>query len=289
MYAEKLQLRHSPLQRAHFFFFAANGAATLALVLARAWREPDPGAPQRRRWLALWIAALLAFNVACTPFNAVRHLLLALVPMVWLAADLWPAWRERPAAKWLALALSTALGSALAAADRDFANVFRDAGERRVRELAARAAGNGNHVWITGNWGFVHYAVRAGASPWMAHPENHGLPAIRPGDYVIHTPLLTWTDWRKPLPLGLVFQTIDQWQPNAPPAASPATLLGQFLRTLGPGTNYYSIFPHALPWLVLVEPARPEDRRTGALFYFPTLGDLVVYRLVPEPRQPPRP
>ncbi|HVJ83914.1 MAG TPA: hypothetical protein VNC50_22800 [Planctomycetia bacterium] len=277
----------SLLQATHFLLFTGAGTFTvlaIAALLWLSWRRGD--FDSRRRFLALWLTGLFVFNVACTPFNAVRHLLLFFVPLVWLTADLVAAALEAGWLRYGSLALSAGLASALAAADYDFAAGYRTVAEREVRRLVTERNSAGRSVWFTGNWGFVHYCILAGANPWVTKPEQYGLPPIQPGDRLIHPVLLTWTDLYKTLPPGMTLATREHWQPQAEGGITPPALVGQFLRTVAPGVNYYSVRRFALPWQLLVRPAEAAERAQGMYFYLPTLGDILTYEVVAKPSSP---
>ena len=135
---------------AQLTLFTGLGTATLLAVAASSYLDLQL---DRRIWwsastdrlLEWWIAAYLVFNVACTPFNAVRHMLLVFVPMTWLTARRMPlSWSRFPLT---ILGLSTALGFLLAASDYELANLYRDIAQRNIRRNVAA----GRKVWVTGN------------------------------------------------------------------------------------------------------------------------------------------
>ena len=264
------------LQRGHFFLFTAHGVITLGtLVLAsRTAPSPDDDA-----FLWIWIFAVAVFNVCCTPFNAVRHLLLFFVPLVFLAGRLLNRLGS-PGLRWAALAVSMFLGIGLAAADYQFADSSREIARSEVRGLVSERAALGRNVWFSANWGFVFYAQRAGALPWVKNPDQFGLPSIQAGDLLVQPMMMSWTNLEAALPPGTNLEWVKHWQPMAR-VDGPVSMLGQLLRTISPGVNYYSIRANALPWEFLVMPVDPQDRNTGALFAVPTLGDYRIYRVVP--------
>jgi hypothetical protein len=270
----------TPLQRAHFVLFTAHGVLTLGIAFL-IWTK-SAGTDSNDSFLLLWVAAVLVFNICCTPFNAVRHLLLFFVPLVWMAGR----WLERWLAsglRWPALAVSAVIGVGLAAADFQFAESARDVARNEVRGLVSDRASLGRTVWFSGNWGFVHYAQRAGALPWIKNPEELGMPSIQVGDYIVQPMIMSWTNLDNALPKGMKRQWVKHWQPMAATDGTPTRTLGQLLRTISPGVNYYSIRANALPWEVLVTPVDPIDRGTGALFAVPTLGDYRIDTIVRDP------
>jgi hypothetical protein len=273
------------LRNAHVFAFTFHGcfticaAAMLWLIAAR--RNVDESAAWRRNFLAAWLVGMFVFNTACVPFNAIRHLLLFAVPLIWLTADLAEDALADLRLSGGTLIASVLLATALAAADYDFANSYRETSRSKLAKLVADRAAAGKHVWFTGNWGFVYYANLAGAYPWVIDPPKYGMPAIQPGDALVHPNILTWNNPEKALPHTLARATVQHWQPVAQGGYTPAALLGQFLRTISPGVNYYSVMRHTLPWEVVVRKAEPEEQKAGMWFYVPPLDDVLVYDLVP--------
>jgi hypothetical protein len=271
----------TPLQSVHYLVFTFNGTlALLALVglafLNNGFTRSVDG------FLMGWLLSVLVFNVACTPFNAVRHLLLAMVPMTWLVSRC-EAFRDASLLRTGVLLCSTLLGVTLAAADFQFAESARQVARRDVQPLVAQRNAGGRNVWYTGNWGFVYYAQSVGAHPWIINPQQFGLPRIQPGDLVVHPVLLTWTDLSKPLPAGFQLKWIKHWQPMAEQGMWPTEWLGQLFRTISPGVNYYSVRHYALPWEFLLRPADEIERAKGVWLTVPTLGDYRVYEVISKP------
>lgn len=226
--------------RWHFVVFTSLGAATvLSLAVGSILdmaRDPRKWASERtERFLEVWIGAMLMFNVTSVPFNAVRHLLLAFVPMTWLAARRYPA--DRRMAPGLCLIASTALGVSLALADYEFAALHRTLASTTLRRDVESKASAGNHLWYTGNWGWVYYASRQGALPYFEHPEVWGLPPIRRGDRIYHPKATNWRGFR---PFG-----------NRLLEAEPIEFESNFpVRTITFPAHYYGITSSALPWVV---------------------------------------
>ena len=266
----------TPLQQAQFALFTAHGFLSIA-VAALATRLSSTNSGDDR-FLWWWIAGVFLFNVCCTPFAAVRHLLLLFVPFVFLSGRI----LERLGAggfRWGALLASVILGTGLASADYQFAESAAETARKDVRGLVVDRAANSRTVWFSGNWGFVYYAQRAGAFPWVKNPETYGMPSIQPGDYVVQPKIMSWVGLDRALPRGMKLERFQHWQPMARVEGTPASILGQLLRTIAPGVNYYAVKADALPWEVLVLPVDPQERQTGATFAIPTMGDYIVYRV----------
>lgn len=259
------------LQTWHYAAFAFHGSLILLTLTALAVLDWT-GIPRSRRLsmshggsrtlLEMLVAAYLAFNVFCVPFNAVRHLLLALVPMTWLVTDRLRGSFDLPSLRKLTLVVSAALGFGLAAADYEIADCYRKA----ARDIVGRWAQGGNTVWFAGNWGFVHYANLAGGYPLVQFPAAYGLPDPKEGDIIVHPRLLTW----KYLPLPSDLAAVTALEHHNPATNNP-------LRTIAPSVHFYSQVGETLPWEFLVFPPDSDEKR--AWFQLPPLDDILVYRI----------
>lgn len=233
----------------HFFLFTSLGAATVLSLAANSlmdyWRDPNKWFHARRdRFLELWIAAMLVFNVTSVPFNAVRHLLLAFLPMTWLVARSYPTRHKVLPAT--CLVVSTTLGVLLALSDYEFANAHRELARTSLRRDVEARSGTDNHVWYTGNWGWVYYANQEGAQPYFESTELWGLPAVRVGDRIYHPAMMNWRDFH---PYGKLVQESKpiQIESNLP------------IRTITFPSHYYGILSFSLPWVVPIVADRTED------------------------------
>ncbi|MFO0944426.1 MAG: glycosyltransferase family 39 protein [Planctomycetota bacterium] len=174
-----------PFQQAFLLLFSMNGWILLGSITLWAFAGKRSGQWSflplvPKSFLLVWIALLFLFNVTSVPFQAIRHLLLFMVPLTLLLA----AWLEEGGlgsrGRVCLLVLSTFLGFSLASADYEIAGCYRELARTAVR----RWMGTGRNVWFTGNWGFVYYATQEGARPLVDHPEQFGLPPVRPDDLV---------------------------------------------------------------------------------------------------------
>jgi hypothetical protein len=169
-----------------YLFWSVCGAALLALCLGAAlrhglaWhRTRDPAAADSL-FLVAWLCAPLVGSVLFPPFQAVRHLVPALPPLVLLAfralGD--PARWQAPARAGLAVLLALQLGltATVALADAEYANAYRALAERARAEWVQP----GRRVWFVGHWGWMHYARRAGLV--QLHAEG---PFPEPGDLLV--------------------------------------------------------------------------------------------------------
>jgi hypothetical protein len=248
------------LQSIHAGAMTFFGSATLLLIfpssLLTAIRQPRVWLSQPLdRILEIWIAGALVFNVACTPFNAVRHLLLALVPLT-----LWTARQASPGSSLprFSLIASMLLAFTLAAADYEMAGIYRTIAQTRLRDDRAQ----GDRVWFTGNWGFTYYARKQGALPLFDGTEQYGLGQPTVGDRIYNPVTITWSALN---PAGL--EWIDHLQPTG--------LIP--LRTIAPGSLYYGMKPKDLPWSFQLLPPDPSTGRHG--YQFPPLDHVRIWQV----------
>jgi 4-amino-4-deoxy-L-arabinose transferase-like glycosyltransferase len=168
--------------------FIGSGALLIVLaVLALPRPRASMPADMIAKWLlACWAAGAAAFIVLFAPFIAMRHVLLALPPIVLLALMAIPAGSRAP---WNAVALVTTFASTsvVASADRWYAGIYRDEAARLRAALPASAT-----VWTTGHWGWQWYArqngmrqlvpgeSRAAPGDFIVYPENVHHPPLPP-------------------------------------------------------------------------------------------------------------
>jgi hypothetical protein len=173
-----------------YLFWSLNGVATLYLCLAEGLRgalpmrsDPRDADASDSLFLFAWLCAPVLFDVIFAPFQAVRHLIPALLPLALLG------FRALEHARGVAapsvalrrglvalLALQAAVAFAVAFADYEHADAYRRHAERVARELEGRSG----ETWYIGHWGWYFYAQRAGMRE--LHP---GGPFPRPGDRVV--------------------------------------------------------------------------------------------------------
>jgi len=174
-------------------WLAIHGLRGLARLPA-AWREPRPAAHPAvpMLLLAAWGLGPWVFTWKFVPFQAVRHLLLALPPAALLLArefEAGPQDGRAPAARganaggpWSTLLAGTllvqaALGYAVAAADAQYAAVYREFVRSAV---AAHRRPGGPRLWFAGHWGLQEYALRHGLTQVNASTFDP-----QPGDLVL--------------------------------------------------------------------------------------------------------
>ncbi|CUU00553.1 MAG: glycosyltransferase family 39 protein [Fimbriimonadales bacterium] len=146
----------------------ALGATQLGLALLSP--APSQGSDATGWFLRLWLGIGLAGAVWGVPFQAMRHLLFALVPMVLLLMRGAPLGRLHRTI----LGVQAVLSLLILWGDYQYAQVYRDFAAR------ARAMWGHERVWYAGSWGWMFYAERAGFRKIL--PSGEGL---EPGDLIL--------------------------------------------------------------------------------------------------------
>ena len=156
-----------------YLFWSLSGSALIALCLAEGVRGAFPLRFDLRDesgsdslFLFAWLCAPLLFSVIFVPFQAVRHLLPALPPLVLLglralnraraAGGL--SERTEGRALLLLLLLQSAVALTVATADYEHAAAYRNF----ARDTAARAHELPGETWFIPHWGWSFYGERAG-------------------------------------------------------------------------------------------------------------------------------
>ncbi len=130
-------------------------------------------------FLLAWLGSHVAFATFFVPFDAVRHLLVAIPPLLLLLFR----WFERHRAHvhrigvLAGLLLAVQLGTALLVqgADYEYAGTYRDF----ARNIAPRFQAEAN-LWYVGQWGWKFYADQAGLKMM-----NRDGPYPSPGDLLV--------------------------------------------------------------------------------------------------------
>lgn len=147
-----------------YLFWTSAGAAILWLTLGEGLKRLRGGLlsdGSTTLLLTVWPIAILGFGVVGIKFQAVRHLLPALPAIILLAFRLHrneSRGRSRCRVLKLLLTLQLALGGAVAWADRQYADCYRDL----AREVRAKWQTSGARIWFVGHWGWQFYAQAAG-------------------------------------------------------------------------------------------------------------------------------
>lgn len=159
---------------AQFWLWSVLGSSLIGACLAVGLRGASPLLRDPRHhaagdalFLLAWLGIQLVFAVWFVPFQAVRHLLPALPPLVLLAlrglgsrtgtSEGGMQGAQRGLLMTL-VGLQAAVAFAVAVADSDYAESYRDF----ARHARARIASEAGDVWFLGEWGWLYYAEREG-------------------------------------------------------------------------------------------------------------------------------
>jgi hypothetical protein len=177
-----------------YLFWGLTGTGLLFVCLIEGLRRGFPWLAEPRDeeasdslFLCAWLCAPVLFSVVFTPFQAVRHLIPALPPLVLLS---FRYLREaeggmaafRGALLLPLLVLQAVVSLLVATADYEYAKAYRDFAAEAREHLSDEI----QHTWYVGHWGWQFYAERAGFRQLHA---TGPLPA--PDDLVlwpIHSP-----------------------------------------------------------------------------------------------------
>ena len=150
-----------------YLFWSCGGVILLVTVfgegLKRGWRFlKDPQNPEAvdSLFLIAWLAAPVLFSILLVPFQAVRHLILALPPLTLLAfrhLQRTDSGRYRPALLTL-LVIQAFIAFFVHAADYEFAATYRDF----CAEAKTHWSNSPTKLWYLGHWGWQYYADQAG-------------------------------------------------------------------------------------------------------------------------------
>ncbi len=226
-------------QGAQLLFWAGSGAALVFVCAADGLRGAQPllRDPSDTRatdslFLAAWLLLPLVFSTWSVPFQAVRHLLPALAPLVLLAfrylappdAKLGSATRGVLV---VLLAAQAGVAWAVARVDADYADSYRDfAATARDHLPPDRADAT---IWFVGHWGWLYYAEQAGFQ--QLHLRG---PQPEPGDLLIEPAYVDKGQVLSRLPkLTARLRKLDQVVYSEPIP----------IRTLHPnGAHFYALF-----------------------------------------------
>lgn len=246
--------RITPAIMAHFAVFSGNGfvalvlAPLLAIGEAKSSRRPP-------RWVFLsWFLLGLVLNlflVSKTPFGAVRHLGLFLLPLMILPMRMTSrtldGWRGGRIVLWLNVIASALLGLGLALADADQANVYRAEAQARIAPIA-----KSKRVWVWGDPSFRYHAENAGARPWKPTDPNAFETLNEGGSLVIPLKQVRGADDPR-ITRGSVRESSEPIT-----SANP-------LRTVNLLSNFYGASTMSLPWMIA--PGDPLEQFLW--FHFP--------------------
>jgi hypothetical protein len=221
-------------------------------------RAESTDEPSARQWrdevfLVVWAALVLYFSCVYVMFQAVRHVLPAIVPVCLLAVRVLQ--RSRRSAKQVGhAALAVCLAAQVlvciwvAIADCAYADVYRRYAAN-PQPILRSAEGE---VWFMGNWGWQHYARRQG---WRLMATHGALP--RPGDLLIIPERAH--KGKMPAGLGTRLELVSERDYSTP--------LKMFTMNGFSGASFYAVVGANLPYLY-----SPDDR----------LETFRIYRVGPQ-------
>jgi 4-amino-4-deoxy-L-arabinose transferase-like glycosyltransferase len=213
--------------------FLTSGATLIALAgrgVLRA-RVSAPASSIAKPMLAYWSLSALVFVVLFAPFVAMRHVLLALPPLVLLAIMAIPP-RARRRAGIVAVATTLVLTSIVASADRWYARIYRDEA-KRLREMLPASA----NVWTVGHWGWQWYARQNDMKEFVP-----GESLLAAGDFIVYPEHVH----RQPLPSNLAITNLRTV------TITPDNWVRAFA---GPHAGFYATLSfEQLPWAVRRDP-----------------------------------
>ncbi|MBD3267503.1 hypothetical protein GF373_12620 [bacterium] len=229
-----VQTHHGWKADGEYLFWAVTGGITVFLCLLEGIRR---GLPYLLDWnnkqatdslfLFAWFCAPFLFSILLVPFQAVRHLLMALLPLTLLAfqtLDRQPSWSQVGRRLCIGLLLiQTLMGFAVHYADCDYANTYR--------EFAAYAKKHwtkpNRETWYIGHWGWKFYADRAG---FRQIHYNGEFP--QKGDILL---------WPQYVHTGTVFMDDRAFQDSLQPIETQTVLTFHPIRTMNrQGAKFYA-------------------------------------------------
>jgi len=163
VWVHQVQFAGQPVHAQTLFWLVAG---VIVLGLAMLGSLPE-GMVSVSPFLRLWLVVALMASVWGVPFQAMRHLLYALPPLVLLLTP----WVGRNSNLLLA---QSALCLVVMAADYDYAVCYKRAAAVYAEMFA------GERVWYAGSWGWMFYAEQHGFRKLL--PDGRGLQR---GDIVI--------------------------------------------------------------------------------------------------------
>ena len=154
---------------AWYIFLSVTGTVLLVLAITEGikrslpilkdWHNAEAG---DAIFLVAWLCAPLLFSVFFVPFQAIRHLLTALPPLMILAFFALPVedtWKKSIKVLCIfLLLLQTGISFAVHYADCEYADVYR----QQATALKEKWGKSNTQPWFLGHWGWKFYAEKAG-------------------------------------------------------------------------------------------------------------------------------
>lgn len=133
----------------------------------RGWKIANMDSSGDTVFLLFWTYSFPLFNLLFSSFVSVRHLLPALPPILILALRCFEEQGREAAgrarlARLAMLGVTALFGFLVASADREYAEVYREA----APEIARAVRTGDEPAWFVGHWGWQYYAAAAGLTPF---------------------------------------------------------------------------------------------------------------------------
>lgn len=229
-----------------YLLWAITGAVLFYIVLAEGVRRGvrylqdwDDGNASDSLFLVAWLCAPILFSILLVPFQAVRHQILALPPLMllgWRALN--RAHRDSRFTKFLTAILfflQAGVGYLVTTVDYQFAAVYPLMADYAKDKYSSKD----HQTWFAGHWGWKVYAEREGFT--LRHAGGD-LP--KPGDIVLW-PLRAhygdvWSDLKGDSP----FQILDNAPLEEIEYMSPIPLRTQNFQ----GASFYAVIGNNIPY-----------------------------------------
>jgi 4-amino-4-deoxy-L-arabinose transferase-like glycosyltransferase len=229
---------YEPELDCEYLFWIAGGAIVLSIPVIGAVRLG--GVRLDSCFLVAWCVGVIWFSVFMVPFQAVRHLLPALPPLILLGFRYLGASRiPRAMRTMLTLLLLTQalLAGVVQLADYEYAASYRSFAE----DVSEERASSDTRMWYVGHWGWMFYAERAGFR--QLHRDG---PFPEPGDLLL---------WPEKVHVGNVFrperflwERLEVVSQHVNPGIIPARTMDR-----GAGAGFYSVTYRKLPYRLFPE------------------------------------
>lgn len=227
------------------------------LVAFTAWGSREDSESRDALFLFLWVAATFIFSVKLVPFQAVRHLILLLPPMLIILFRFLGQRKGNVLPRTILgilLAVQCGVAFLVQSADYEYAEAYRDFAQTYVQPETDGS------TWYVGHWGWKFYADRAG---WrQLHRDG---PAPRTGDFLV---------WPQRVHIGDVFSEKNDLRDRLQLVSSspvPARIPIKTMSTEG-RASFYAVVRGRLPYrfefsvpleVINVYKVRPSTMETG--------------------------
>ncbi|MBN2327458.1 MAG: glycosyltransferase family 39 protein [Candidatus Omnitrophica bacterium] len=229
-----------------YLLWALTGGLLLYLCLAegmrrgvRYWKQEESEYAGDSLFLFAWLCAPILFSILFVPFQAVRHQILALPPLMLLG---WRAVYRAHKEGWLLkvlvgvlFAMQATVGYMTAAVDYQHASAY----PYFAKYAKEKYASPDHQTWFVGHWGWKYYAEREGFR--MRHAGGE-LP--EPGDIVLWPLRVHYGDCWSDLHDGSAFRILESAPLEEIELMSPIPLRVQNFY----GASFYALTGENIPY-----------------------------------------